>query len=77
MIRAFIPPNEPIEDFRLGEPFELNLGEGVTLKELTQRIFSKNIGRIGVMAVNGKIAQENAVLLDGDRIDLYSLLEGG
>lgn len=77
MIRAFIPPNEAVEGFRLGEPFELNLIDGTTLKELIQRIFSKNKGRIGLMAINGKIAQDHAVLLEGDKIDLYSLLEGG
>lgn len=77
IIRTFIPPNEPVEGFRLGEPFEFNLMDGTTLKELTQRILSKNKGQIGIMAVNGKIAQEDTVLLEGDKIDLYSLLDGG
>lgn len=77
VIRTFILPNEPVEGFRLGEPFEFNLMDGTTLKELTQKIFSKNKGHIGIIAVNGKITQEDTVLLEGDKIDLYSLLDGG
>jgi molybdopterin converting factor small subunit len=77
IIRTFIPPNEPVEGFRLGRPFEFNLIDGSTLKELIQRILSENKEQIGIMAVNGKIAQEDTVLLEGDKIDLYSLLNGG
>ena len=77
IIRTFVPPNESIEGFRLGEPFEFNLMDGTTLKELTQRILSKNKGQIGIMAVNGRVAREDTVLFEGDKIDLYSLLDGG
>lgn len=76
-IRSFVSPDEPIVGFRLGESFTMNLPAGITMGELIGKIFYKKSGQIGVMAVNGELVAEEAVLLPGDSIDLFPLLEGG
>lgn len=77
MIKSYIPPDEPLGDFHLGEYFKMNLPGRITLGELTRKIFSKNVDQIGMITVNGRIASEKTVLSPGDQIDLYPLLEGG
>ncbi len=76
-IKSFLPPDEPPEGFHLGEYFKMNLPDGTTLGELARKIFSKHLDHIGVMAVNGKLASEKTVLMSGDCINFYPLLEGG
>lgn len=76
-IRSFLSPDEPIAGFRPGESFTLNVPGGTTLRELTRRIYQEKIDQIGVMAVRGKLASEETLLLPGDSIDFYPLLEGG
>jgi len=77
IVRSFVFPNEPLEKFHLGEPFQFNLAEGTTLGEFVQTMFSKNSGQVGILAVNGRVASEATTLSEGDRIDLYALLDGG
>lgn len=77
VIRSFVPPDEPLEKFHLGEPFQFNLADGMTLGAFIQEIFSKNRRQVGILAVNGKVASEATTLSEGDRIDLYALLDGG
>ena len=76
-VRAFIPPPRSEGEYELGRPFTIELPRGVTLGELAQKILSKNINQLGLMAVNGGIAKENLVLSPGDKIDLYALIDGG
>ena len=76
-IKSFLSPNEPMEDFKLGEPFEFNLPQDTPLGKLIQKMFSKKLEQLGLIAVNGQIASENVVLSHGDKIDLYALLDGG
>jgi len=76
-IKSFVPPNESIEGFHLGEPLTMDLVDDVTVGDVIQRIFAKYMKQIGIIAVNGKIAYETTALSEGDRIDLYPLLEGG
>jgi hypothetical protein len=76
-IRSFLAPDEPIAGFRLGESSPMNVPGGITLGGLTRRIYHKKSDQIGVMAVNGKLASEETMLLPGDSIDVYPLLEGG
>ena len=76
-VRSFIPSRESIEGYELGRPFEIELPRGVTLEGLAQRILSKNINQLGIMAVNGEVAKKNLVLSQGDQIDLYALIDGG
>lgn len=76
-IKSFIPPNESMDSFQPGEPFKFHLPQNTTLEELIRKIFSKNLNQIGIMAVNGQIASNTVVLSQGDKIDLYGLLDGG
>jgi sulfur carrier protein ThiS len=77
IVRSFIPLLEPSEGFNLGEPFKITIPEGMTSGELAQKILSKNVNQLGIVAVNGKKASENTILAEGDKIDLYALLDGG
>ena len=76
-IKSFVPPDEPIEGFQPGEPFKFRLPQKTPLGELVQKIYSRKMNQIGIMAVNGEIACPNAILSQGDKIDLYALLDGG
>lgn len=76
-VRSFITPDEPIAGFQPGEPLSLNVPDGTTMEKLTARIYYQKFDQIGVMAVNGKLASAETVLLPGDLIDFYPLLDGG
>jgi hypothetical protein len=76
-IKSFLPPNEPVEGFQIGESFKFRLPQNTPLSELIQKIFSKKMNQVGLIAVNGQIASENVILSHGDKIDLYALLDGG
>jgi len=77
MVRSFIPPSKPMSDFRLGESFEMTIPERFTVGELARSLLLKNVNQVGIFAVNGKPANEDTILSQGDRIDLYALLDGG
>ena len=77
MVKSFIPPCKPMNNFRVGEPFEMTIPERFTVGELATSLLSENINQIGIFAVNGKHANEDAVLSQGDRVNLYALLDGG
>jgi sulfur carrier protein ThiS len=77
MVKSFIPPSKPMSTFRLGEPFEMSVPEPFTVGELARSLLSKNVNQVGILAVNGKPANEDVILSQGDRVDLYALLDGG
>ncbi len=76
-VRSFVPALNPPPGYGFGEPFPLELPQGITAKELAERILGKNIDQLGITAINGKVAQSLALLSQGDRIDLFALIEGG
>ena len=76
-VRSFVPALHPPAGYGFGEPFKMELPRGITAKELTERILAKNIDQLGITAINGKAALGDAVLSQGDRVDLYALIEGG
>lgn len=76
-VRSFIPPHPHTEGYELGKPFAFELPKGMTLGELAEKILSKNINQMGIMAVNGKVAGKDQVLSPGDKIDFYALIDGG
>jgi len=76
-IRSFLFPDEAIAGFQLGEPFAMKLPTGTTVQELTDNIYFKKSDQIGVTAVNGRLAPPETVLMPGDAIDFYPLLDGG
>ena len=76
-VKSLIPPNTPVDGFGVGKPFKITMTGVITLGEFTQKIFSKKANQIGMIALNGQIASESTVLSEGDKIDLYPLLDGG
>ena len=76
-VRSFVPALHPPAGYVFGEPFQLQLPRGITAKELAEGILARNIDRLGITAINGKAAPGHAVLFQGDRVDLFALIEGG
>ncbi len=76
-VRSFVPALNPPPGYRFGEPFPMELPRGITARELAERILARNIDQLGITAIHGKVAQPHAVLSQGDRIDLFALIEGG
>jgi hypothetical protein len=76
-IRSFVPLDEPTDRFEPGKPFDFDLPRNTALGELVKNWFSDKMNQIGIMAVNGQIASDNVILSQGDKIDLYPLLDGG
>jgi hypothetical protein len=75
--RSFIAPNEFMDGFALGEDFEFHFSGAITVGEFTRSYFYERETQIGMITINGQISLTDAVLREGDRIDLYPLLEGG
>jgi hypothetical protein len=44
---------------------------------LTERIFGERVNQIGMVVINGKVAEGGVLLGEGDRVDVYDLLGGG
>jgi len=76
-LRSFVMPPDAAEDFPLGKPLSLRIDPGTSVGKLLERIFAKKADHIGLVAINGKIAEEKVLLADGDRVDVYELLGGG
>jgi sulfur carrier protein ThiS len=76
-VRSFVPALHPPAGYIFGEPFQMELPNGITAQELAARILAKNIDQLGITAINGKAAPGHAVLSQGDRVDLFALIEGG
>jgi sulfur carrier protein ThiS len=76
-VRSFVPALNPPVGYVFGEPFKMELPRGITVRELGEKILAKNINQLGITAINGKVAQAHVVLSQGDRVDLYALIEGG
>jgi sulfur carrier protein ThiS len=76
-VRSFIIPPDRGETFSPGVPFTIDIPENLTLGQLANRILSKNIEQLGIMAVNGRIGCENPILSEGDKIDLFAFVDGG
>ncbi len=76
-LRSFIPSPESVRGYELGRAFGMELPRGITLGELARKILGDNINQLGLCAVNGRMARENLVLEEEDRIDFFALIEGG
>ena len=76
-LRSFIAPNHPLKDFRPGILCPVYIPRRTTLGEFVTHFFSKRAKQIGLTAVNGRVADEQTILSDGDQVDVYELLGGG
>ena len=75
--RSFVPPPDPKDDFPLGKPVPLRVSPGTPVGRLLERIFAERAKQIGMVVINGKAADGNVLLGEGDRVDVYELLGGG
>lgn len=76
-IRSHMPPSSDIKDFKFGRPFQFKVKNNSTVEVLLQQLFYKNIKGLGFIAVNGKLAAIDRILLEGDVVYIYSLILGG
>ena len=76
-LRSFVMPPDAADDFPLGKPMSLRIGPGTSVGQLLERIFGPKADHIGLVAINGKIAEQKVLVADGDRVDVYELLGGG
>ena len=57
--------------------FHLRVSPGTHLEKLLERIFADRVNQIGMVAVNGKLAEGKMPLMDGDRVDVFEILGDG
>jgi hypothetical protein len=76
-LRSFVLPPDAADDFPLGKPLPLRVCPGTPVGKLLERIFARKVDQIGMVVINGKMAEGKVLLAEGDRVDVYELLGGG
>jgi hypothetical protein len=76
-LRSFVLPPDSEDDFPLGKPLPFRVCPGTPVGKLMERIFARKVDQIGMVVINGKVAEGDVLLADGDRVDVYELLGGG
>jgi sulfur carrier protein ThiS len=76
-VRSFIFSRMQIKGFDLGEPFQMVLPLGSTVESLARKILTNKMSQLGIMAINGKVTSGDTELREGDRVDLFELIQGG
>lgn len=75
--KSYVSPIETIEGFGIGKKCQHEVAANTTLGKFVMKLFSQNIESIGLVAVNGRIASEDRILLEGDQVDIYGFMTGG
>lgn len=75
--KSYITPSKTIEGFDIGKRCQLEVAFNTTLGNFLLGLFNQDMESIGLIAVNGQIATEERVLLEGDQVDIYGLMVGG
>jgi sulfur carrier protein ThiS len=76
-LRSFVLPPGSGDDFPLGHPVSLRVPQGTSVKKLLEKIFAERRNQVGLVAINGRVAEGKTLLADGDRVDVFELLGGG
>ncbi|WP_094604248.1 hypothetical protein SPSIL_036910 [Sporomusa silvacetica DSM 10669] len=76
-LRSHINPTLKVDGFSLGKKTKLKLPYNICLGEFLKMYFSDNRDAIGLIAINGINVESKRVLLEGDFIDIFSLISGG
>ena len=71
---AFGALRKHLPDYR--EEVEADLPEGSVVTDLLA-LFGVDLDEIGLITVNGQMASETACLTAGDRVEIFSPMEGG
>jgi sulfur carrier protein ThiS len=69
-------PNPPA-GYKIGSRVEITVPEGCTLGQLIGQILMVPADLVALIAVNGQVAEEDYVLQDRDRVDLFPPMVGG
>ncbi|MDA8235032.1 MAG: hypothetical protein M0Z31_09590 [Clostridia bacterium] len=75
--KSYITPIETIEGFAIGKKCLCEVAVNTTLGIFILKLFNQNMESIGLIAVNGQIASEDRILLEGDQVDIYGFMIGG
>ncbi len=75
--RSFVLPPDAEDNFPLGRALSFRIPPGTPVGELMERIFAGRVSQIGMVVINGKVAEGKEPLVDGDRVDIYERLGGG
>jgi sulfur carrier protein ThiS len=76
-LRSFVLPPGSGDDFPLGHPVSLRVPQGTLVEKLLEKIFAERRNQVGLVAINGRVAEGKIPLADGDRVDVFELLGGG
>ena len=76
-VRSYTPLPDSPPDFKLGRPFELVIERGTTVAQLTKDVLTVPQGWVSLVAVNGQRSNEDHVLEEQDRVDLFPPIGGG
>jgi sulfur carrier protein ThiS len=76
-LRSFVLPPGDGNDFPLGQPLPLRVSPGTKVEALMRKIFADRINQIGMVVINGRVAEGSVPLAAGDRVDVFEILGGG
>jgi hypothetical protein len=76
-LRSYVLPPGPADGFPLGQSFPFRLSAGTTVEKLLEIIFGERANQVGMVVINGKVAEGMTALTDGDRVDVFEILGGG
>jgi sulfur carrier protein ThiS len=75
-LRSYVlPPGS--DDFPLGQPLPFRVSPGTPVGSLLEKIFGERANQVGMVVVNGKVAESMTPLKDDDRVDVFEILGGG
>jgi len=76
-LRSYVLPPGSEDDFPLGQPLPLRVSPGTPVKNLLEKVFGERTNQVGMVVINGKVAEGKTPLADGDRVDVFEILGGG
>jgi hypothetical protein len=76
-LRSFVLPPDFGSDFPLGQALPLRVFRGTPVEKMVEKIFGERISQIGMVVINGKVAEGKTPLTDGDRLEVFEILGGG
>jgi sulfur carrier protein ThiS len=75
--RSYVLPPGGEDQFPLGRPMPLQVSPGTTVAGLLEKIFGERTNQVGMVVIDGRVAQGTTPLKDGDRVDVFEILGGG
>jgi len=77
ILRSYVLPPGSEDDFPLGQPLPFHVPPGTPVGKLLEKIFSERTNQVGMVVINGQVAEGLTPLKDGDRVDVFEILGGG